>query len=85
MISTSGHLISKFPEVRFHRTRISTGRLIANEAITLGINVYTDSTFRAEFNDEITVDEIFELVGIPFEKTWNLLFNNTLQEFSHPL
>lgn len=22
MISTSGHLISKFPEVRFHRTRI---------------------------------------------------------------
>ena len=23
MISTSGHLISKFPEVRFHRTRIS--------------------------------------------------------------
>lgn len=53
----------------------TTGRLIANEAITLGINVYTDSTFRAEFNDEITVDEIFELVGIPFEKTWNLLFN----------
>jgi transposase-like protein len=24
MISTSGHLISKFPEVRFHRTRIFT-------------------------------------------------------------
>lgn len=24
MISTSGHLISKFPEVRFHRTRICT-------------------------------------------------------------
>ena len=44
-----------------------------------------NQTFRAEFNDEITVDEIFELVGIPFEKTWNLLFNNTLQEFSHPL
>lgn len=25
MISTSGHLISKFPEVRFHRTRICSG------------------------------------------------------------
>ena len=24
MISTSGHLIPKFPEVRFHRTRIFT-------------------------------------------------------------
>ena len=30
MISTSGHLISKFPEVRFHRTRISNFRKIAN-------------------------------------------------------
>lgn len=30
MISTSGHLISRFPEVRFHRTRIFT--VIFNEA-----------------------------------------------------
>ena len=27
MISTSGHLISKFPEVRFHRTRISNNHV----------------------------------------------------------
>lgn len=29
MISTSGHLIPKFPEVRFHRTRIFTREQIA--------------------------------------------------------
>lgn len=50
------------------------GRLDTGEAITLGVNVYTDSTFRDEFSSVMSVDEIFELVGIPFEKTWNLLF-----------
>lgn len=28
MISTSGHLIPKFPEVRFHRTRIFSQRIL---------------------------------------------------------
>ena len=53
----------------------TTGRRIEGEAITLGVNVYTDSTFRKEFSGVMTVDELFRIVGIPFEKTWNLLLD----------
>lgn len=52
----------------------TTGCLVSGEVITLGINVYTDSTFREEFSGVMNVDDLLELVGIPFEKTWNLLF-----------
>ena len=37
MISTSGHLIPKFPEVRFHRTRIFSR--IENDISTLSIDL----------------------------------------------
>ena len=60
----------------------TTGRLIANESITVGLDVYTDSTFRSEFSDVMSVDELFEKVGIPFEKTWNLLFSISEYESS---
>lgn len=42
MISTSGHLISKFPEVRFHRTRIfnlsarNTVKVVIRKVICIG-------------------------------------------------
>ena len=39
MISTSGHLISKFPEVRFHRTRIFNKGQVRNYVlVTMGLN-----------------------------------------------
>lgn len=60
----------------------TTGRLISNESITVGLDVYTDSTFRSEFSDVMSVDELFEKVGIPFEKTWNLLFSISEYESS---
>ena len=39
MISTSGHLIPKFPEVRFHRTRIFSS--ISNNAAENAIHPFT--------------------------------------------
>ena len=39
MISTSGHLIPKFPEVRFHRTRIFSS--ISNNAAENAIRPFT--------------------------------------------
>ena len=45
MISTSGHLIPKFPEVRFHRTRIlSFGRTPVEAALFLKPVISTRAT-----------------------------------------
>ena len=55
MISTSGHLIPKFPEVRFHRTRIFN--------YILGVSDVKRS-LPGELIVNETIDEYFDLVEV---------------------
>ena len=55
MISTSGHLIPKFPEVRFHRTRIFNKQFVQIHMkgtinyLWEGLNISKDCTFLDTF------------------------------------
>ena len=69
MISTSGHLIPKFPEVRFHRTRIFnlSGQIKMNETLDEYydlIEVYR----RMDGYDREMVWSIMQTVGKTAEK-----------------
>lgn len=56
----------------------SSGHLImGGETILVPVEVYTDSTFRSEFNGAVDAYDLLELANIPYEKTWNIIFDVT--------
>lgn len=59
MISTSGHLIPKFPEVRFHRTRIFSFENKDTEIYKELIQSLIELSFIkvAELKDELTIGQ----------------------------
>lgn len=70
MISTSGHLIPKFPEVRFHRTRIFKNRKIAvvvdldKHLQTLYAPDVVVDAIMAKRNIATTIDEAKVVIGV---------------------
>lgn len=68
MISTSGHLISKFPEVRFHRTRISTVLFL------VVMNWFDGIIIDRIWVGHSKIWKIKGMEGVPYVKSWKTIF-----------
>ena len=75
MISTSGHLISKFPEVRFHRTRIcKIKEEVPKFPVIMLKEVFSEST-EPEFIDADKVYKKKEFYKLESEYSKEKVFN----------
>jgi transposase len=66
MISTSGHLISRFPEVRFHRTRIFSRRLDWIKGLLWEGDVFFKRLEKGKFQWTRNEQEVLELTAQQF-------------------
>ena len=70
MISTSGHLIPKFPEVRFHRTRIFKKNLRAYPGVERGSEEW-EKTYKIRVNVEKSINHFKDSFCVANRKTQN--------------